>query len=521
MTRKPRSLSKASAPGSRAERNIAWIEEHCRIPEGRDVGKEVRLREWQKVELRKIYDNPASTRRAIISFGRKNAKTTLAAFLLLLHLCGPEARPNSQLYSAAQSKEQAARTFDAAQKSVRLSPTLREFVGVGDTAKTLICREIGTIYRALSAEVATSFGASPVFLVHDELGQVKGPRSALYDALETAVGAHDDPLSIIISTQAPTDADLLSVLIDDGLAGHDPRVVVSLYTAPIDADPFARETIALANPALGDFLNETEVLAMAQDAKRMSSRESEYRNLILNQRVEANDPFVARSVWAACGAPVKPLEGCQIWAGLDLSAVHDLTALVLVGWKDGAWQVHPTFWLPEEGLKEKADRDRVPWDLFHKEGFLNLTPGKSVDYDYVAKHLFEVFQTHNMVKVAFDRWRFNHLVPCLQRVGFHELTIEEKFLDFGQGYASMAPALDRLERDIINQRIAHGDHKVLAMCAANAVVTRDPAGNRKLDKAKSSGRIDGLVALAMAMGAAPGEDPDLLNRTILERGGLL
>jgi phage terminase large subunit-like protein len=402
-----------------------------------------------------------------------------------------------------------------------MSPTLREFVTIRDTAKQLACPELGTLYRALSAEASTAYGFSPVFVVHDELGQVVGERSALYDALETAAGAQANPLSIIISTQAPTSADLLSVLIDDAIKGDDPRTVVSLYTCPIDhPDPFSRGAIALANPALGDFLNEEETMATAADAQRMSSKESSYRNLILNQRVVAVDPFVSRSVWSACGAPPMAIDGVQVWGGLDLSAVHDLTALVLVGCVNGVWQVHPTFWLPEDGLREKALRDRVQWDQFHKEGFLNVTPGKSVDYEFVAKILYDLFQTHNVVKIAFDRWRFEHLKPCLLRVGFHELMIEEKFLSFGQGYASMAPALDRLERDIINQRIAHGDHKVLSMCAANAVVTRDPAGNRKLDKAKSSGRIDGLVALAMAMGAAPGEDPDLLSRSIIDRGGL-
>jgi phage terminase large subunit-like protein len=507
---------------NRGDRAIEWIERHCIIPDGLDLGKPVKLREWQRENIRKIYGNPAGTRRAILSFGRKNAKTTFSAFLLLLHLCGPEARRNSQLFSAAQSREQAAIIFDLASKIVRMSPTLREFVTIRDTAKQLACPELGTLYRALSAEASTAYGFSPVFVVHDELGQVVGERSALYEALETAAGAQANPLSIIISTQAPTDADLLSVLIDDAQRGTDPRVICSLYTCPIDhPDPFGRGAIRLANPAFGDFLNEVETLATAADAQRMTSKESSYRNLILNQRVVALDPFVSRSVWASCGAPPLPFsDGVQVWGGLDLSAVHDLTALVLVGCVNGIWQVHPTFWLPENGLREKALRDRVPWDKFHKEGALNLTPGKSVDYEFVAQILYNLFQTHNVVKIAFDRWRFEHLKPCLIRAGFHELLIEERFMPFGQGYASMAPALDRLERDIINKRLAHGDHPVLSMCAANAVVTRDPAGNRKLDKAKSSGRIDGLVALAMAMGAAPGEDPDLLSRSIIERGGL-
>ena len=123
-----------------------------------------------------------------------------------------------------------------------------------------------------------------MLLIHDELGQVRGPRSPLYEALETATGAQESPLSIVISTQAPTDADLLSVLIDDAQGGHDPHTVLSLHTAPAELDPFDEATIRLANPAFGTFLNAREVLAMAQDAKRMPAREAEYRNLILNQR---------------------------------------------------------------------------------------------------------------------------------------------------------------------------------------------------------------------------------------------
>src|SRR6476469_1501316 len=266
MTReKPNRRSKSKRHPGRAQDVIDWIEEYCRIPEGRDVGREVVLRGWQQDEIRRIYDNPAGTRRAIISFGRKNAKTTLSAFLLLCHLAGTEGknRPNSQLYSAAQSREPAAILFSLAAKIVRMSPKLSQFITIRDSAKQLWCPGLGTLYKALSAEASTAYGLSPSFIVHDELGQVKGPRSELYEALETATGAQDDPLSLIISTQAPTDADLLSVLIDDALQGNDPKVVLSLYTASMDLDPFSVEAIRAANPAFGDFLNDREVLAMA------------------------------------------------------------------------------------------------------------------------------------------------------------------------------------------------------------------------------------------------------------------
>ena len=486
-----------------AEKNIKWIQDHCRVPEGKLVGQPVVLRDWQKNEIRRIYDNPHGTRRAILSFGRKNGKSALASFLLLLHLCGRMHRPNSQLFSAAQSRDQASILFSLAAKIVRMSPALNGVVRIRDTAKQLLCPALGTLYRALSADASTAYGLSPVFVVHDELGQVHGPRSELYEALETATGAQDNPLSIVISTQAPTDADLLSVLIDDALAGHDSRVIVSLYTAPQEDDPFAEETIRKANPAFGDFQNAVETLAMASDASRMPSREPEYRNLILNQRVEASSPFISRSLWQSCAAPVKPIDGVPVYSGLDLSAVNDLTALILVGKVDDVWQVHPTFWLPGDGLADKARTDRVPYDLWHRGGHLLAAPGKSVDYEYVAHYLRGVFDRYNIQKLAFDRWGFKHLRPWLIRAGFSDAEIDARFEEFGQGFQGISPALRDLEGEILNGRLAHGGHPVLTMCMGNAVVRSDPAGNRKLDKAKSSGRIDGAVALAMAMGVAP------------------
>jgi phage terminase large subunit-like protein len=513
--------SKAKPAITRAERNIEWISQYCRIPEGRDVGKPVKLRDWQRDELRKIYDNPARARRAILSFGRKNAKTTLAAFLLLLHLCGPEARQNSHLFSAAQSREQAAILFGLAAKIVRMSPDLNAVVTVRDTAKQLYCAELGTLYRALSAEASTAYGLSPVFTVHDELGQVKGPRSELYEALETATGAQDAPLSVVISTQAPTDSDLLSILIDDALTGADPKTVVSLYTADPAADPFAAETIRQANPAFGDFLNAEEVLAMAEAARRMPSREAEYRNLVLNQRIDINQPFIARSVWDACGSDPAPLDGLPVYAGLDLSSTQDLTAFVAVAVDGDALHVHPTFWLPGDGLVEKARADRVPYDLWRNSGELMTCPGATVDYQWVAEWLVGFISDYDVRKIAFDRWNFRHLKPWLVKAGLSDEQVDALFEPMGQGFQSMSPALRDLEAALLNRRVRHGGHPVLTMCAANATVQMDPAGNRKLSKAKSHGRIDGMVSLAMAVSVAATYEDDSAPSVYEARGVLV
>lgn len=493
---------------SRAARNIAWIEKFCRVPEGhRDmIGEPVRLRNWQRKELRKIYNNPAGTRQAIISFPRKNGKTALISFLLLLHLAGPEAVPNSQLYSAAQSKEQAATVFKLAAKVVRMNAELNAVITIRDTVKELVCPEIGTYYAALSAEKSTAHGKSPIFAVHDELGQVKGPVSELYEAVETGMGAHEAPLSIVISTQAPTDADLLSVLIDDALAARDPQTVVSVYAAPIDADPFAAKTLKACNPAWGDFLNAREILRTRDKARDMPSSEAAYRNLHLNQRIEMRAPFISRSVWQACGGPVEAeFDGLPVYGGLDLSSVNDLTAKVYVAPVDGKWHVKPVFWLPGEGLREKARGDRVPYDVWAEQGHLLTTPGRTINYAFVAESLYRDCQEMDVRSIAFDRWNFRHLRPWLIEAGFSEDQVEGDdaiFKPFGQGYQSMSPALRDLEADLLDGKFAHGNHPVLTMCAANAVVTADPAGNRKLDKAKATGRIDGMVALAMARAVA-------------------
>jgi phage terminase large subunit-like protein len=494
---------------TRGERAIAWIEATCRIPEGRFVGQPVVLREWQRGILREIYDS--RTRRGLISFGRKNAKTTLAALLTLLHLCGPEARPNGQLYSAAQSRDQAAILFGLAAKIVRLSPELRQYVVIRDTAKQLFCPELGTLYRALSAEASTAYGLSPVFVVHDELGQVRGPRSELYEALETAAGAQDDPLSIVISTQAPNDADLFSMLIDDAKTGADPKTKLFLFTAPEDLDPFSDEAIVAANPAYGDFLNAVEVRDQAESARRLPAREAAYRNLVLNQRVHMDAPWISRAAWLACESTVdrSQLLGRICYGGLDLSGKNDLTALALVFPGEETVAIG-FFWTPEVGLRDRAARDRAPYDVWVEQGFMVATPGRSIDYAFAARQVKAAIEDFGLRELAFDRWRIDDFCRELSEI---EVTYE--IVDFGkeplgdavlilrphgQGFKDMGPAVDALETAVLNGTLRVERNPVMTMCSANAVVTTDPAGSRKFDKreGKSTGRIDGIIALAEA-----------------------
>lgn len=515
-------MSRRERKETRAEKNIRWIEENLKIPEGKMVGQPVRLLDFQKAYIRRIYDNPHGTRRGILSIGRKGGKSFLAACLLLLHLCGPESKLNGQLYSTAQSREQAAIVFALALKMVMMSPRIRAVVTPRESRKELLCPRRGTVYRALSKESKTALGYKPDFCIHDELGQVSGPRSSLYDAMETASGASEDPLTLVISTQAASDGDLLSLLIDSALTGEDPRTFCVLHSAPLELDTFSDEALAAANPAFTDFQNAAEMRAMSADAKRMPSRQAEFENLILNRRIDAKTPFITKAIWDENADAPEPIDGKDIICGLDLSFVSDLTALVAVHEsEDGRFSVNPSFWLPEEGLREKANSDKVPYDIWQKDGFLTAVPGRIISYEYVARQLFEMSQRAASMKVAFDPYKIQYLKPHLYAAGFPEDWVEENFKMHRQGFVSMDPALRATEQYLLENRVRHGNHPLLTMCFANAkVIQNADKSMRKLEKFSETRKIDGAVSLCMALGTfALGEE--VSAGSYLDSGGLL
>jgi phage terminase large subunit-like protein len=507
---------------TRGEKVIAFIQRYCRVPEGNLLGQPVKLLPFQRRFILDIYDNPAGTSRAYLSMARKNGKTATIAMILLAHIVGPEAYQNSRIVSGARTRKQAAEVYNYAAKMVMISPELRKIVKAVPSQKILTGLPMNVEYQAVSADAAGAHGGSPILAILDEVGQVRGPVDAFVEAIETSQGAYEGrSLLIAISTQAPTDNDLFSRWLDDANSSEDPRIVSHVYSAPDNAGLTDREAWKAANPALGVFRSTTDVEDMARKAERMPTEENSFRWLYLNQRIEASAPFISRAVWESCGDDPGELdEDTPLYGGLDLSEVQDLTALVLIGRQKERWGVWPRFWLPKEGLALKSQKDRVPYDVWEKQGRLIAAPGKTIDYQWVAAEIFRLDQTYNLRKIAFDRWNFRHLKPWLIEAGFTEERIEELFEEFGQGFQSMSPALRELEGEIINGRLAHGNHPVLSMCAANAVVQSDPAGNRKLSKHKSSGRIDGMVSLAMAVGVAPMDEPEP-TKSYLEAGELL
>ena len=487
------------------EKVIAFIE--ClQIPEGAKVGQRIQLDPFQKRFILDVYDNPHRTKTAILSIARKNGKTALIAGLLLAHLVGPVAVQNSQIVSGAMSRDQASLVFKLAHKMIMQNPQLGQIIKVIPSSKALIGLPMNVEYRAIAADGATAQGLSPVLIIFDEVGQVKGSQNDFYDALLTSQGAHANPLMINISTQAPKDDDLLSVLIDDAQSSGDPHTVCHVYTAPQDCDLMDEEAWKAANPALGSFRSLEDMRSLAQKAARMPSFENTFRNLNLNQRVNPVAPFIPVGEWKKCGEGSADefqtaFEQGEIFAGLDLSARNDLTAFVMAARHNGVWYAKGAYWTPRDTLPDRAKQDRAPYDVWAKQGHLTALQGATIDYAEVGQYILDQFGQYNIAGIAYDRWRIDVFKKALDGA-------ELPLVEWGQGFRDATVGIEALEEAILNGKFRHDNNPVLNMCVHNARVLTDPAGNRKFEKAKSTGRIDAIVALAMAMGLASRQQPE-------------
>lgn len=482
---------------TRAERNMRFIETYLKAPGGSYSGKPIKLAPFQENFFYAVFDNPVHTRTAILSKARKNAKTATIAMIVICFIVGPEAIKDAIITSGARSQKQAGMIFRMARNMLLQSEKLRDLVRIVPSSKEITGLLLNTYYAALSAEGKTAHGDGPLVAILDEAGQVRGDYDAFFEAIITSQGAWDNPLLIIISTQAATDADWLSKQIDDAIDSQDPRIVCHLYSAPDDCEMNDESAWKLANPAYEYFFPKQELIDGSIKAIRMPSFENTFRNLHLNQRIEAESPFVSKATWQENGDEPDRKGKKKVFGGLDLSAVADLTALVFVT-EDG--DVLCKFWLPKEGLADKAKADRVPYDVWLKQGFLETTPGKSIEYEYIAHELKRIFDDYDVVQINFDRFAMKFLTPWLKKAGLSSTQIE-KFKEMGQGFVSMGIAVRELETKLLQGKLKHGNHPILSMCAGNAKIEMDAAGGRKFTKKKSTGRIDGLVALAMAVEA--------------------
>lgn len=366
----------AALNANRAQRVIDFIE--ClKITIGKDAKKPFVLRPWQKAFIRDVYapvrpNGFRLVRRAILSIARKNGKTELAAALILVHLIGPEAELNGEIYSAANDREQASIVFNAVVRMINASRTLQKSLKVIESRKRIVVipgksvQARGSKFRALAADGKRNHGLNPSFIVYDELAQSKNRE--LLDSLLTSQGGREEPLFLTISTQNNDPQHPLSEMIDHALKvdedgnKQDETVICHLHASDDDCDLLDEEQWRKANPGLGDFRDYDEFKSMAERAAALPSEEQTFRLYYLNQRVSLHSSLIKQADWRAAQGEVSYAPKEPIYLGLDLSSTTDLTALVAVSANDGS-RVKAWFWKPEGLITEHTKADGVRYDL--------------------------------------------------------------------------------------------------------------------------------------------------------------
>lgn len=480
---------------SRAERVIRFVE-GLDITSGKDAGKRLKLRPWQREIIKELYATNATgkrkVRQAVVSMARKNGKSALAAALALCHLVGPEAVQRGQVVSAASDRAQAALIFNELQAFALAHEEIVERLVFRIFNKTVEDTLTGSTFAALSADHRKAHGLSPVVAICDEVAQ--WPGRELLDALRTGQGAHNEPLLLAISTRSPDPDNPLEELLRYGEEADDPHFASFVFSAPLDADPWDEQTWLAANPGLGDFRDIDDIRMQARQAQRLPSLESSFRAYILNQPVVADDRFIGPVDWDACAGTAEAVGPC--YGGLDLSSgANDLTAFALYWPETGLLRCWA--FLPKEVLDQKAHEDRADYRVWANLGHIIPTPGRAIDRAWLGAWIARQTAGLNLQAIASDRWGLADLEAVFDREG-----IVLPMAPHGTGYKDMAPAVTGFEAAVLDGKLKHGANPLLRWAIANVCIDTDPSGNRKPAKDRSRGRIDPAVAAIEAVSAA-------------------
>ena len=510
----------------RKARRVVRFIEALRHTKGEFHGQPFHLLPWQEKIIRDVFgtvrDDDLSMRQyttAYIEIPKKNGKSELGAAIALNMLINDD-EWKAEVYSCASDRQQAAIVFDVAVDMVRQSPALMKRVKIIPSTRRMIYQPTGSIYQVLSSEVATKHGLNVSACIFDELHTQ--PTRALYDVMTQGSGdARKQPLWFLLTT-AGTDRNSICWEVHqkalDILEGRkiDPRFYPVLFGLPDDADWTSEENWYRANPSLDHTITIDKVRDAFRKAQETPADENQFRQLRLNQWVKQSVRWMPMDKWDECGGVVDPyaLEGRACYAGLDLSSTSDLTALVLVfppTAEDEPYIALPFFWLPEETLSLRVRRDHVPYDQWAKRGFIQTTEGNVVHYGFIERFICELGERYDIREIAHDRWNATMMVQTLEDDGF-------TMVPFGQGFKDMSPPTKELMRIVLEHKLCHGGHPVLRWNMDNAYVRTDPAGNLKLDKEKSTEKIDGVVALVMALDRA---QRNLNGGSVYDERGLL
>lgn len=488
-----------------AERVVEFLEIFCVHTKGKWSGKPFILEKWQKKDIiyplfgwKRKSDNLRKYRNVYIELPRKNGKTTLASALAIYLLCA-DGEGGAEVFSVAADRNQAHICFDIAKNMVRLNDDLKSRLETFRTS--IVYQEKLSSYKVLSSDSTMAHGLNSSAILFDELHAQKN--RDLWDVMTSSTGARQQPI-IISMTTAGYDKNSICYEIHDYakriLNGEikDDTFLPVIYAAGENDEWDKKETWYKANPNLGITIEESFFESEVKKAKVSVSRENTFRRLYLNQWTQQEFRWFSMIEWDKCNLNTfseNDLLGRECWAGLDLSSTKDLTAFVLVFKKDDIYIAKPYFWIPEEKAYSKNERDGVDYLQWQKDGHINFIKGTVVDHDILRRDINLIGEKYNIQEIAVDRWNASQLINELNKDGFTTFP-------FGQGFRSMTNPSKLLEKLILSHKLDHGNHPVLRWNANNVMAETDAAECIKPSKSKSKERIDGIVALIMALDRA-------------------
>ncbi len=502
--------------GEAANRVISFIERFCTHLKGELQGQPLILEEWQKEDiirpafgiLHKTGEKKDLRRyvTVFVEIPRKNGKSALASAIGTYLLLG-DREMGGEIVACAADKDQARIVFETSQAMINNNPRLSAACEV--LKQSIYHKKSQSVYKVISSVAETKLGLNCSGVVFDELLAQKN--RSLYDVLYTSISARKQPFFFCITTAGLKGSFAKSIHdmaigIRDGKLKDDTFLPV-IYSADETDQPYDPATWKKANPGLGTIKKMAVMQMYAQRAKNSPSFLNTFKQLDLNIWTGTETAWLGAGEWEACNYGKKKLKDMgarQCWGGIDLAYTRDLMSFCLffppvyeekkgkkVVTEKG--QIFVWFWCPEETIKRRTELENINYDVWVREGYIYTIPGNANDTTYVSRFIVELPENINIQSIGYDRWRANELVTYLTDEGLN-------MVPFGQGFASMSTPSEALENIILSKAVNHQSNPVLDWQIDNVVMLKDASGNIKPSKARSKDKIDGVVALIIAIG---------------------
>lgn len=528
-----------------ANRAIGFFEDVLCLNGGEYEGQPFLLAPWQAFIVGSLFgwytvDGFRRFRIAYIETGKGSGKSPLLGGIGLYGLVA-DGEQRAEIYAAATKRDQAMILFRDAVAMVNMSKRLADRLvqsGRDEKVWNLFYPNSNSFFRPISSDEGQS-GPRPHIGLIDELHEHKN--ASAVDMMRAGTKSRRKAMIVMITNSGSDKKSVAGQYHDLGIRvckGAQDADSFFAFICSLDEgdDPIKDESCwAKVNPSL-DYIAEGQtdgipgrqyLREQVQEARGMPSKEAVVRRLNFCQWTQATSPWISYDVWTEAEerVPMRMLRNRPCVAGLDLASTTDLTAFVLLFYPtvaDPHWRLLPYFWIPDHELEEREKRDQVPYSVWIKNGELETTPGRAISKLHVLRRIQTICAYFDVQQIAYDRWRIEDLLQLMEE---HDISLPE-MKGFGQGYQSMSPAVDEFERRLLGlaeqapaidlspddwelvsavsaevvETLRHDGNPVLTWCAGNAVITSDPAGNRKVDKSKATGRIDGIVAAVMSTG---------------------